>query len=486
MTAIYCARSLACASVVLLATAGCSSSREDAVDVTPVSRCAFDCIQQARLICSGSLGVDPNDWTAAFPTCKDLEELKTQFAEVSRKRDGHEQLLSLNISDLGSKTIQEPILLESEQGHIYTVLSVLPRAEGNKIQVLHGTTEPLLVPLASLPSLHIKRAFAIPSGSRSPRFRIGGDGELSVDKSLHFENDARPDSTIQTTFRLSNSSGVELEVSRILPTCACTLASVSGRKVPFSLHPSDHVDLVLKVNLGNSSSFRHSVWLTLRNPKDDRSRIITLDVLGNCWVPVSLIPMELDFGIVNPGGKSTVLAHLDETRSDRFNFKEIVANGAPVECGLIDDHSEGGLKRYQFSFVLSPYGFMPGDYKQSIQMVSYDPVRIIHIPVRFHVRQRVQVVPAAVFFGRVQRGESRSSSLLLSSADATDVGSNLHVINKPDGMTVEIDRTASPTHVSVTQHFGSTSGVWNEKLVLGYTSANSAEELTVLCSASVD
>lgn len=208
----------------------------------------------------------------------------------------------------------------------------------------------------------------------------------------------------ETVFKLTNGSQSAITINRLRVACSCVRSWLEPDLRQLS--PGASVKLHVSVEKGNGS-FRQPVSVDAVN--GDISTSLTIQVMGSQTATISVVPKQLEFGIVRQ--KEVRQIRLSERPSDRFTRVWCEEDGSPLVLREVTKkaNQSQNLNDFLLEIVLDTKSIPIGTH-EGILRINTDSktTPIVYVPYAFSVAPVFTLSSHVVAFGRLRLGETCS------------------------------------------------------------------------------
>lgn len=237
--------------------------------------------------------------------------------------------------------------------------------------------------------------------------------------------------SVEHTYVVKNTGTVTLEISRVQPSCGCTVAEISNKNVS----PGDESRITTRFSPAGRSGPQHKAITIYSNDPDHPQYTLTLQgVVGSA---VSVQPSQITMPRLEPGSLPT--ADLFVSSGDGTAFQVTAVESTSDDLAAHVEQVEEG-KNYRVHLALKKP--LEGMFTATVLVRTDHPRRPeIQIPVRLMATRDVIVAPREIMFDK----------------PGSEAVSRFVLVRNSDGSPVQIDAIEPPTpDIKVdTQPFGS-------------------------------
>jgi hypothetical protein len=189
---------------------------------------------------------------------------------------------------------------------------------------------------------------------------------------------------IDHTFVIRNEGDTTLEISRVRPTCGCTVANITSK----SLAPGETSEITTRLSLPGRTGRQTKILLVHSNDPDNPQYRLTLT--GEMTTALQVEPVRHFIGQIQPGAKIRVETRVTSTTDEPFSITGIEAS-VPDMTAEVEAMEEG--KSYRIT-TLAHAGDSPGLYQANLKILTDHPARkVIDIPINGQIVGDVLVAP---------------------------------------------------------------------------------------------
>lgn len=254
---------------------------------------------------------------------------------------------------------------------------------------------------------------------------------IACDESTYDFGTVDPSQTVEHTFVIRNTGTLTLEITRVQPSCGCTVANISEKSVP----PGGESHITSRLSLQGRSGPQHKTIVVDSNDPLQPQTILTIK--GEVGAAVSVQPAQITMPRVPTGSQPSTDVLV--TGGDGTPFKVTAVESTSDDLAAVVESLEEG-KSYRVNIALKKP--LTGAFNATVVVRTDHPRRpTIEIPVNFIAAREVVVAPREINFDKP--GDSAVSRFVL--------------VRNADGTPVELDGVDAPnSSVQVnTEPFGS-------------------------------
>ncbi len=240
-------------------------------------------------------------------------------------------------------------------------------------------------------------------------------------------------------FPFKNIYAVPLEVTISRISCGCTTAATSTQKV--EPHGSGTIDVNMNGRVFTGPRTVR-VYVTFSSPQFYSTA--ELRVIANSRPDIVFNPGEVNFGVVAQGQGSAQDITVEYAGVAKWEVKEVVTNGLPVEAKLEQLRKPAGQAGYRVSISLKPDA-PPGALKGEMFLKTNDAASpLLPVLVEGNVQAALSVSPSLVRLS-APPNEARKASVAVRGNKAFRI---LSVDGLGDGVTLDntLPDAAADTH----------------------------------------
>lgn len=237
--------------------------------------------------------------------------------------------------------------------------------------------------------------------------------------------------SVEHTYVLKNTGTVTLEISRIQPSCGCTVAEISEKNVP----PGGESHITTRFSPAGRNGPQHKAIVVYSNDPEQPQYTLTLQ--GNVGSAVFVQPSQITMPRLEPGSQPTADVFVSSGDGTAFQVTAVESTSSDL-VAEVQQMEEG--KNYRVHLALKQP--LEGNFSATVLVRTDHPRRPeIQIPVRFMATREVIVAPREITFDK----------------PGDDAVSRFVLVRNSDGTPVQIDHIEPPNPgVKVdTQPFGS-------------------------------
>jgi hypothetical protein len=189
-------------------------------------------------------------------------------------------------------------------------------------------------------------------------------------------------------FAFKNIYAVPLDVTITRVSCGCTTATRSVKKV--EPHGTGTIDAAMNGRLFTGHRTVH-VYVTFANPQFYSTA--DLKVTANSRTDIVFNPGEVNFGVMTQGQGASRDITVEYAGTFKWEVKEVVTNGLPVEAKLEQLRTPAGLVGYKVNVSLKADA-PPGALKGEMFLKTNDPASpMLPVLVEGNVQAALTVAP---------------------------------------------------------------------------------------------
>lgn len=236
---------------------------------------------------------------------------------------------------------------------------------------------------------------------------------------------------VEHTYVIKNTGTVTLEISRVQPSCGCTVAEISNKNVP----PGGESHITARFSPAGRVGPQHKAIIVHSNDPEQPQYTLTLQ--GTVGSAVSVQPSQITMPRLEPGTQPT--ADVLVSSGDGTAFQVTAVESTSEDLAAEVEQVEEG-KNYRVHLALKKP--LEGVFTATVLVRTDHPRRPeIQIPVRFMATRDVIVAPREITFDK----------------PGNEAVSRFVLVRNSDGSPLQIDGIEPPTpDIKVdTQPFGS-------------------------------
>ncbi|MBU0678756.1 MAG: DUF1573 domain-containing protein [Verrucomicrobia bacterium] len=169
---------------------------------------------------------------------------------------------------------------------------------------------------------------------------------------------------IEHTFEVRNSGQTSLEITRVKPSCGCTVANLSRKIVP----PNETAEITTRLNLrGRSGRQRKHITVESNDPQNPGLRL-TLE--GDVINELEVRPNRIFYGQIQSTNPITRAIEIISQSETPLNITDIIVSHPQIETAL-ETLQEG--KHFRLQVVLNPAGLTEPVLRGTIRLRTDSP-----------------------------------------------------------------------------------------------------------------
>ncbi len=233
---------------------------------------------------------------------------------------------------------------------------------------------------------------------------------ITFDSCVHDFGRVLQNRTLEHSFTFTNTGTRSLQIQKVIATCGCTAALVSGK----SISPGDNGTVRVRFKTGFRAG-KNKKRITVRT-NDPLQPSVRLTMLADVHVLLATQPRRINFGRVRKNSPATRYASFIGEARRRFGITAIECAHPFLEADADLSGFDNDTGR-QIKISLLP-GMRVGRFRIPVTLHTDHPdIGKLRIYVYGDVTGSIQVKPAYLSFGLLQPGVPVRKSLRLTAAD---------------------------------------------------------------------
>ena len=278
-------------------------------------------------------------------------------------------------------------------------------------------------------------------------------------------------------FTVTNIYDVPIQVTDIRVECGC-LKAYPPNKV---LQPNEQAEFAVTMNAGAFKGLNSKKMYVTFGPNFVSEAVMRF--VATSREDVSLMPGEVDFGMISQGskpGKTVVLKYNGRQRDWKLGSVDSASTAFDVE---VKEASRGALLGVEYYIVVNMKPDAPaGNINDIISIKTNDPaVPVVNVNVRAAILAPVRAFPEKLDFKDVKVGEAVTFKVIVKPSASCTLTA---LPEDEDGFSLETSATASNMHIVTVKFEPKKAGVFRKELRIQSNLPGSPSALVVVDATS--